>query len=65
MIKVKGKDVPWRKGMSVADLLKELNDAYPYTVVRINNKQVTRPDFEETLIPDNSEIFLVPMISGG
>ena len=65
MIKVKGEDFPWREGMSVTDLLKELNDVYPYTVVRINNKQVSQPDFDRTLIPDNSEIFLVPMIAGG
>lgn len=65
MIKVKGKDFPWREGMSVADLLKELNDVYPYAVVRINNKQVSQPDFDRTLIPDNAEIFLVPMIAGG
>lgn len=65
MIKVKGEYFPWREGMSVADLLKELNDVYPYTVVRINNKQVSQPDFDRTLIPDNSEIFLVPMIAGG
>ena len=65
MIKVKEKDFPWRKGMSVADLLKDLNEAYPYAVVRINNKQVSQPDFDKTLIPDNSEVFLVPMIAGG
>jgi thiamine biosynthesis protein ThiS len=65
VIKVKGENFPWREGMSVADLLKELNDVYPYTVVRINNKQVSQPDFDRTLIPDNSEIFLVPMIAGG
>jgi sulfur carrier protein ThiS len=51
--------------MSVADLLKDLNEAYPYAVVRINNKQVSQPDFDKTLIPDNSEIFLVPMVAGG
>ncbi|NTV33785.1 MAG: sulfur carrier protein ThiS, partial [Deltaproteobacteria bacterium] len=38
MIKVKGKDYPWRKGMTVADLLKEIGDPYPYAVVRVNEK---------------------------
>ncbi|MFO7739123.1 MAG: sulfur carrier protein ThiS [Desulfatiglandaceae bacterium] len=65
MIKVKGKDFAWREGMSVADLLTELNDAYPYAVVRVNNTLVSRPDFDRTLVPDNSEIFLIPMIAGG
>ena len=65
MITVNGKKVKWREGMTVTDLLKDLNYSYTYIVVRINKKQVSRPDFNKTLIPDNSEVFLVPMIAGG
>ena len=65
MIKVKGKDFPWREGMTVADLLKDLDDSYTYVLVRINHKQVSKPDFDKTVIPDNSEVFLVPMVAGG
>ncbi len=65
MIRVNGKKVPWREGMTVADLLKILSDSDHYVVVRINDKQVSRPFFEKTLIPDNSDVFLIPMIVGG
>ena len=65
MIKIKGKEFPWREGMTVADLLKDLGDSYTYVLVRINHKQVSRPDFDKTVIPDNSEVFLVPMVAGG
>jgi thiamine biosynthesis protein ThiS len=65
VIKIKGKDFPWREGMTVSDLLNDLNDSYTYIVVRINQKQVSRPNFDKTLIPDNAEVFLVPMVSGG
>lgn len=65
MIKIKGKEFPWREGMTVSDLLNDLNDSYTYIVVRINQKQVSRPNFDKTLIPDNSEVFLVPMVAGG
>lgn len=65
MIKVKGKEFPWREGMTVADLLKDLDDSYTYVLVRINHKQVSKPDFDKTVIPDNSEVFLVPMVAGG
>jgi sulfur carrier protein ThiS len=51
--------------MTVADLLKEIGDPYPYAVVRINEKAVSRPNFETTLVPDNVEVFLIPMIAGG
>ena len=65
MIKIKGKEFPWREGMTVADLLKDLDDSYTYGLVRINHKQVSKPDFDKTVIPDNSEVFLVPMVAGG
>ena len=65
MIRVKGKNFPWHEGMTVADLLKDLNDSYSYAVVRINDRQISKPSFEKTLIPDNSEVFLIPMIAGG
>ncbi|MES0445251.1 MAG: sulfur carrier protein ThiS [Desulfobacterales bacterium] len=65
MIRVNGKKVSWREGMTVADLLKVLSDSDHYVVVRINDKYVSRPFFEKALIPDNSDVFLIPMIVGG
>jgi thiamine biosynthesis protein ThiS len=65
MIKVNGHNFAWREGMTVSDLLKDLNDSYSYVVVRINDKQISKPNFGSTLIPDNSEVFLVPMVVGG
>jgi len=65
VIRVRGKDYPWRQGMTVADLLKEIGVSYPYAVVRINEKAVSKPNFETTLVPDDSEVNLIPMIAGG
>ena len=65
MIKVNGNNFAWRERMTVSDLLKDLNDSYSYAVVRINDKSISRPNFEKTLIPDNAEVFLIPMVAGG
>jgi len=65
MITVSGKQHAWREGMTVADLLKDMQDSHPYAVVRINETYVSRPNFEKTVIPDGTEVFLVPMIAGG
>jgi len=65
VIRVGGKEHPWREGMTVAGLLKELNDPYPYAVVRICGRTISRPDFDETAIPDGAEVLLIPMIAGG
>lgn len=51
--------------MTVATLIEELQDPYPYAVVRINKKHVSQPKFKETPIPDNAEVFLIPMVAGG
>lgn len=65
MIRVAGKEFPWRPGMSVADLLEECGDPHDTPVVRINEQYVSRPNFAHTIIPDQAEIHLIPMIAGG
>ena len=51
--------------MTVSDLLRELGDPYPYAVARIGGRLIAVHDFENTGIPDISEVFLIPLISGG
>jgi len=65
MIRVNGKRQSWYKGMTIKDLLEDLEDSHHYAVIRINDKHVSRPYFEKTMIPDNSEVFLISMIAGG
>ena len=65
MISVNGEKRAWQEGMTVADLLKDIDDSHHYSVVRINTKHVSSPNFEKILIPDNAEVFLLPMIAGG
>jgi thiamine biosynthesis protein ThiS len=65
VIKVADKTVAWHEGMTIKDLLEEIEDSRPYVVVRINTRYVSRPDFDRITIPDNAEVFLIPMIAGG
>ena len=65
MIRVSDKTVEWFEGMTISDLLNELGDPHPYAVVRIDQTYVSRPNFDRTTIPDNSEVFLIPLIAGG
>jgi len=65
MIKVAGHTVDWRAGMTISDLLIEINDPHPYAVVRIDQTYVSRPNFDKTIIPDNAEVYLIPMVAGG
>lgn len=65
MITVNGKSQFWYEGMTVKDLLEDLEDSHHYAVIRVNDKHVSRPYFEKTLIPDNSKVFLISLIAGG
>jgi sulfur carrier protein ThiS len=65
MVRVSDRELPWRENMTVADVLNELGDPYPYLVARINNKTISLHDFAGARVPDGSEVFLIPMIAGG
>jgi len=65
VIRVNGKARPWREGMTVSDLLETVENAHLYPVVRVNGETVSRPHFAETRIPDEAEVYLIPMIAGG
>ncbi|MBF0529998.1 MAG: MoaD/ThiS family protein [Deltaproteobacteria bacterium] len=68
MIKIRGgavKELAWQEDLTVSHLLKILEDPYPYAVVHLNGRTVTLPNFEKTFVPDEAEIFLIPMVVGG
>ena len=65
VIEIHGRKVAWYEGMTVSDLLAEIKDTHPYPVVRIDDRYVSRPNFDKATVPDNSEVFLIPMIAGG
>ena len=65
MIKVANHTIDWHEGLTISDLLIEINDTHPYAVVRINQTYVSRPNFDKTTIPDKAEVYLIPMVSGG
>jgi len=65
MIEVNGRRVAWREEMTINDLLAEIKETHPYPVVRIDDRYVSRPNFDKTTVPDNSAVFLIPMIAGG
>lgn len=65
MILVEGRELDWQEGMTVADLLSELGDSYPYAVVRVSDRIISGPDFASARVPDNSEVHLIPLVVGG
>jgi thiamine biosynthesis protein ThiS len=65
VIEINDHKVEWREGMTISDLLAEIKDTHPYPVVRIDDRYVSRPNFDKTAVPDDAKVFLIPMIAGG
>ena len=64
-IEVNGRKIDWIENESVTKLLKRMKYTFPLVVVKINNEIVLRNDFKIKVIPDNSNIDVIHMISGG
>jgi sulfur carrier protein len=64
-IEVNGRKIDWIENESVTKLLKRMKYTFPLIVVKINNEIVLRNDFKKKVIPDNSNIDVIHMISGG
>ena len=65
MIEVNGKKADWVENETVDQLLKRMRYIFPLVVVKINDKVVPKKDFSNALIPDNSKVAIIHMISGG
>ena len=65
MITLNDEKIPWKAGMTARDLLNGLENDHDYAVIRVNGKYVSKPYFDEYQIPDNADIYLIPMVVGG
>lgn len=65
MIKVNGKNIDFVENETITGLLKRMKYTFPNVVVKINGNLVKRTDFADTNVPDESEVSVIHMISGG
>ncbi len=65
LIEVNEKQVQWSENMTIASLLKTLDNVEFCSVVRLNGKLVSSPKFAETIIEDNAKMQMLPLVSGG
>jgi len=65
MVRVDGRELAWQEGMTVADVLEALGDSYAYAVARVGENIVTAPHFTSAAVPDDTDVFLLPLVAGG
>ena len=65
MITVDDKKISWHKDITVADILKQIKNTDLCSVIRLNKKLISSPNFKSTKIPKNAKIQLLPLVNGG
>jgi sulfur carrier protein len=66
MITVNRRDqVPWRRGMTVQDLLDTMTYTYPHVVVTINGDLVAQDTYADVEVPDDADVRVIHLIAGG
>jgi sulfur carrier protein len=65
MITVNGDRMNWREGMTVADILKERNFIFRMIAVQINGELIPRGSYAQAVVPDEADVQVIHMISGG
>ncbi len=65
MIKVNGDSLEWHSGMTVTDILKRKNYKFRMLVTKVNGTLVKRADYSTTTVPDNADVQIIHLISGG
>ena len=64
-IEVNGRKVDWVKDEIIQQLLKRMKYTFPLVIVKIDEKIIPRSKFSEKIIPNNSKVAVIHMISGG
>jgi thiamine biosynthesis protein ThiS len=64
-IEVNGREVEWVKNENIKDLLNRMKYTFPLIIVKINDKVIPRSNFSDVIVPNNSKISVIHMISGG
>lgn len=64
-IEVNGRKIDWVENETIKQLLRRMRYTFPLVVVKINQKVIPRTDFPDVVVPDNSRVDVIHMISGG
>jgi sulfur carrier protein len=65
MITVNGREIEWRQGMTIQNVLDECGYTYRMIAVWVDGTPYRREHFAATVVPDGSEVQALHMISGG
>ena len=64
-IRVNTKAVDWVDGETVTRLLERMNYTFPLVVVKMDGEVIPKSEYPTTLVPDDTDVEVIHLISGG
>ena len=65
MITAKDKRLEWHEGLTVREVLDTLGYNFPSVLVRVNGDLVRRKNWDTSVVPDEAEVEVRPIVAGG
>jgi len=65
MIHVNDDPVEWQQGMTVTTVLDVCKYRYPCLIVKVNGELVKRKQYDTFAVPDEAEVKVIHMMTGG
>ncbi len=65
MITVNSDKLDWYEGITIQNILEIKNYKFKLLVTKINGTLVKRPDYATTTVPDEADVKIIHLISGG
>lgn len=65
MITVNGHKIDWQEGMTIRDILNVMRYTFRMLVIKVDGKLIPKTDYDTTTVPDNAEVHVIHLISGG
>ncbi|MFO7811070.1 MAG: sulfur carrier protein ThiS [Candidatus Delongbacteria bacterium] len=64
-ITVNGESTEWWQGMTIKDILVLKNYTFKLLVTNVNGELVKRKDYDSFTVPENADVKIIHLISGG
>lgn len=65
MVNINGKEYVWQESTTITELLRKSGHCDSCFLVELNHEYIFKPDFNGTIVPDDSILVTIPIIAGG
>ncbi len=55
----------WEENMTITKIMKKKNYTFKMLVVKLNGKLIRKENYATTIVPENADVRIIHLISGG